>query len=173
MAETSPFQNAIDGWILGSAEFADRVRALISPEHRRPQVNKRRRATTLPQAELIQKICDVLALNPDQLSERGSRHPARAIFAYLSRTATDVRLSQLAKQLGLSRPDSVPAQIRRLTDSPPDSELRRQLQVVQNALGFVNRKLHFQIISEKTNKPRLTPPPPHRHTAISTVEKPI
>ncbi len=132
----SPFQSAIDGWILGSDKFADQVWALITPEHRRPRVKKRRRKTSLTMTELIETICDVLEVNPDTLTAPGSRNPARAIFAYLSRKATNVTLAQLAKQLGLSHPDSVPNQIRRLTDSPPDSELRRQLQIVQTALGL-------------------------------------
>jgi hypothetical protein len=32
----SPFDQAIDGWILGSEQFADRMRALVCPEDRRP-----------------------------------------------------------------------------------------------------------------------------------------
>ena len=48
----------------------------------------------------------------------------------------DATLVQLAESLGLSRPDSVPTQIRRVTPSAPDSELRRQLGRLQTALGL-------------------------------------
>jgi hypothetical protein len=80
-------------------------------------------------------VCDVLHVDPVVLSTRGSRHPARALVAYLNRYATDTTLRQIAEQLGLSRPDSVPCQIRRITRSAPNSEIRRQLTLVEAALG--------------------------------------
>ena len=134
-AAPSPFEQAIDGWILGSDRFADRVRAFVSPVERRPESKKGRRKATIQQPRLVQMICDLLEVDPHILSSRGNRHPARALVAYLSRSLTDVTLAQLAQQLGLSRPDSVPTQIRRVTQAPPNSELRRQLQMLQNALG--------------------------------------
>ena len=122
----SPFENAIDGWILGSANFADRIREWMTPANRRPSAKKRRRKGTIPSHQLLQTICSVLEVDPMVLSARGSRHPARALLAYLGRSATDATLGQLAEQLGLSRADSVPAQIRRVSRSAANSELRRQ-----------------------------------------------
>jgi putative transposase len=130
---TSPFENAIDGWILGSANFADHVRELISPTHRRPSARRGRHKVIIPYARIAETVCNVLEVDPIVLSTRRSRHPARALVAYLSRCATDVTLAQLAEQLGLARADSVPTQIRRVIQSAPTSELRRQLHL---ALGL-------------------------------------
>lgn len=136
--QRSPFENAIDGWILGSERFADHVRALISPSSRQPTATKARRSTPLGKDQLLQTVCEVFDISPAALSERGKRHPARALFAYLGYYQTDATLRELAEQLGLSRADSVPTQIRRVTESPPNSELRRQLAAVQSALRLDN-----------------------------------
>ena len=133
----SPFAQAIDGWILGSERFAERVREWISPSSRQATARKARRKMPLGQDQLLQVVCQVLEVIPSALAAHGSRHPAQAVFAYLGHSATDATLSQLARQLGLSPPDSVPTQIRRVTQSPPQSEVRRQLALVQaDALGL-------------------------------------
>ena len=137
----SPFEQAIDGWILGSESFADRVRELLQPEDRRPSAKKGRRKARITQEQIVQTVCDVLEVDPVVLSTRGSRHPARALVAYLSRYATDSTLTQIAEQLGLSRADCVPNQIRRITRSPLTSELRRQLDLVEAALGLTQTSL--------------------------------
>lgn len=131
----SPFEQAIDGWILGSESFADRVRQWITPPTRRPDAKRARRKAALRREDVAKTICEVLDFDPKLLSARGNRHPARALFAYVSRCFTDVTLGELAEQLGLSRADSVPTQIRRVLESPPDSKLRHQLELVQNILG--------------------------------------
>lgn len=132
----SPFEQAIDGWILGSASFADRMREVLVPNDRRPSARKWRRKVSITQEQIVETVCNVLEVDPVVLSTRGSRHSARALVAYLSRCATDSTLAQIAEQLGLSRADSVPTQIRRITQSPPASELRRQLSLVKAALGL-------------------------------------
>jgi hypothetical protein len=137
----SPFDQAIDGWILGSESFAERIRELLSPAHRRPSGKKERRKAPLTQAAVAEAICGVLEVAPQVLSARGSRHPARALFAYLSRCFTDATLSEVAERLGLTRADCVPAQVRRVVNSAPDSELRRQLRLLENALGIQSSSL--------------------------------
>ena len=132
----SPFDHAIDGWILGSLVFADRIREQMTPAIRRPSARKRRRRRTIPCDQLIQAICTVPEVDPVILSTPSSRHPARALLAYLGRTTTEATLAQLANQLGLPRPDTVPSQIRRVSQSAPNSDLRRQLQSLERALGI-------------------------------------
>jgi hypothetical protein len=132
----SPFDQAIDGWILGSESFAERIRASLSPAYRRPSGKKERRKVPLTKAAVSDAICSVLDVTPQELSARGSRHPARALFAYLCRCFTDATLSEVAERLGLTRADCVPAQVRRVVNSAPESELRRQLGLLENALGI-------------------------------------
>lgn len=132
----SPFEEALDGWILGTESFAERIRALVSPANSQPTAQLARRVAPLREEELVQTLCATLRIDPSILSVRGSRHSARALFAYLGHSYTDATLRQLAGRLGLSRPDSLPSQIRRVTQSPPHSELRRQLESVQKALNL-------------------------------------
>jgi len=134
--EPSPFDKAIDGWILGSEQFADRVHAIISPDSQQPTPTKARNRMPLKKEQLLETLCDVFDIAPAALSTRGNRHPARAIFAYLGYFQTGATLIELAEGLGLSRADSVPTQIRRVVESPPNSELRLQLARVQTALGM-------------------------------------
>lgn len=112
------------------------MRELLLPTDRRPAAKRSRRKTRVTQEQIIQTVCDVLDVDPVELSTCGSRHPARSLVAYLSRSVTDSTLSQIAEQLGLSRADCVPTQIRKITNSPPTSELRRQLHLVESALGL-------------------------------------
>ena len=133
--QQSPFEVAIDGWILGSERFAVRVRELISPSSRQPTATKARRTMPIEKDQLLQTVCEVLDITPAALSARGKRHPARALFAYLGYCHTDATLNELAERLGLSRADSVPAHIRRVRESAPTSELRRKLALLQRALG--------------------------------------
>ncbi len=135
----SPFEHAIDGWILGSTQFAERVRALISPNNGRPAAKRARRRKNLTAAQILQTVCEVLELDRSAISVCGSRHPARAIFAYLAHRHTDATLRQLAEFLGLSRPDSVPSQLHRVTRASGDSEIRRQLARIEAALELPSR----------------------------------
>lgn len=139
----SPFEQAIDGWNLGSGDFANRVRESLTPASGRPNQRNSRRTAPLQLPQVAQTIGDVLEVDPVVFSARGSRHLARALLAYLSRCYTDATLGQLAQHMGLSRADSVPTPIRRVTESPADSELRQQLRQVQLALGVPARRPKF------------------------------
>ena len=60
-------------------------------------------------------------IDPAELAWYGSRHPARMIYAVLARSYTAATLAQLSRDLGLSRPDSVPNLLRRFKTVPCDA----------------------------------------------------
>jgi REP element-mobilizing transposase RayT len=132
----SPFDQAIDGWILGSAGFAERVRELISPASRQPTAKNAQRRVRISTAKLLEGIYEVFDIDPSLITARGSRHPARGVFAYLAHCHTDATLRQLAEQLGLSRYDSVPTQIRRVTRASRHSDIRRDVARIEAVLGL-------------------------------------
>ena len=101
----SPFEQAMDGWILGSTSFAERMRELVLPEARRPSAGTQRRRVSVTQEQIVQTVCNVCEVDPVVLSTRGSRHPARALVAYLCRCATDKTLAQI-QALRLVTPSS-------------------------------------------------------------------
>ncbi len=72
------------------------------------------------------------AIERSELSRRGSRHPARAAWAYLARSRTATTNAELAVTLGLSRPECVPNLTRRfaawLTSNAKTREQLRRLE---------------------------------------------
>ena len=132
---TSPFEGAIDGWILGTTEFASRIKQLISPNSREPNLEAARRTLPLSLSELVTAVCNFFCISESDLSKRCSRHPARPLLAYLARQITPTTLEELVAPLGLSRRDSVPNLVRRVDRAHPKSELRQQLVVLQQSLG--------------------------------------
>lgn len=131
---TSPFDDAIDGWILGSQQFADRIRKLVSPESHEPQVERARRMAPLDLVDLQRSVCEFYEIEPAELAVRGSRHPARIIFASLARSHTAATLAELSDALGLSRRDSVPNLLRRIESVSP--EVRQQLALIRLQMGL-------------------------------------
>jgi REP element-mobilizing transposase RayT len=113
-----PFAEAIDGWILGSQEFAERIRKQLQPSHRRPRLARR-----LTTEQLVTAVCRHFEMPQHELRVRSSRHPARPIFACLAKRYTDATLRELAPLLGVARADCVPHLVARAARAEPDSEI--------------------------------------------------
>ncbi len=111
----SPFDSAADGWILGSEQFVERIRGLISPASRQPSAKQARRIPTVSMPQIIGATCQVCELTPEQLRVRGRRTTPRAIVAYLARRHSAATHQDIAVHLGLSRPDSVPSLLQKVT----------------------------------------------------------
>ena len=109
----SPFAHAIDGWILGSAEFAQKIRALISPASHEPALLRQRRVAPCTFAEILSAVCEYYGVLATDLARRGSRHPARTALATLARAHSSCTFAELAQRLGLARRDCVPNLFRR------------------------------------------------------------
>ena len=69
------------------------------------------------------------------LSQSGARDWTRAVAAYLARRWSDVTLTELARDLKLSRPDSVPNLTRRVERGRESSSgLRTDLHAIEDLL---------------------------------------
>jgi hypothetical protein len=80
-------------------------------------------------------VCTLYEIDPTRLSQRESRHPARAGLVYLARRHTLATNAELAAVLGLSRAESVPNLIRRFSDwLSTDAKIRKQLRNLEEAL---------------------------------------
>ncbi len=111
----SPWRDAFQGWVLGSGAFVDRVRALVRGQPRREPRREARLLEGLPLEPVCEVVCRGYQVELAELSRRGSRHEARAALAYLARQHTTAAHGELAKWLGVSRPDSVPNLTRRFS----------------------------------------------------------
>jgi chromosomal replication initiation ATPase DnaA len=73
-----------------------------------------KRLAPLDRQTVYQTVLSYYQRPSDTLTRRGDRAWCRAVAAYLARRWTDATLRELAKDLGLSRPDSVPNLTRRI-----------------------------------------------------------
>ena len=109
----SPWADAYHGWILGSQKSVDRVRTLVNAAPHRDGRRESRRLRGLSIERVSEVVCAEYGVEQSELSERGSRHPARAAMAYLARRHTAASNGELTGILGVSRAESVPNLTRR------------------------------------------------------------
>jgi hypothetical protein len=72
------------------------VRGQPSRERRRES----RLILSVPLSAIIEVVCAFYEIEPTQLSQRGSRHPARAGLVYLAKSHTLATNAELAAVLG-------------------------------------------------------------------------
>jgi REP element-mobilizing transposase RayT len=131
----SPWSAAEHGWILGSRSFAERVGALVRGEPRRERRRESRLVRGHPLARVREVVCGAYGIEPAELARRGSRHPARAALAYLARRRTTATNAELMRELGVSRPESVPNLTRRFAGLlAADAEVRRRYEALEASL---------------------------------------
>jgi hypothetical protein len=118
----SPWSEARHGWVLGSAAFVERLRKIVRDTGAPGASRESRWIEAVELEHVCEVVCRSYRVEPSDLSCRGSRHEARAALAYLAREHTVATHAELAKLLGVSRPDSVPNLTRRfarwLTEEP-------------------------------------------------------
>jgi putative transposase len=131
----SPWAGAYHGWILGSQKFVDRIRAMANKQPQRDRRREARRARGLTIARVREVVCGEYGIEASELSQRGSRHPARAAMAHLARRHTAATNGELTENLGVSREESVPNLKRRFEAwLAGDLKVRKQLQRLEDAL---------------------------------------
>ncbi len=104
----SPWADAHHGRILGSQKFVARVRAMVSQEPRRDRRRESRRVQGISIERDSDVVCAEYRIKQLELSQRESRHAARAAMAYLARRHTAATNGELTEILGASRAESVP-----------------------------------------------------------------
>jgi hypothetical protein len=113
----------------------DRVRAMVRGDPRRESRRDSRLMLSVPLASIIELVCWSYQIEPAELGERGSRHPARAALVYLTRNHTMANNAELAAVLGLSRAESVPNPSRRVSEwLATDARTRKKLGALEEEL---------------------------------------
>jgi putative transposase len=132
----SPFRETFGGWVLGSKQFVERLRALAGGTESDPPLREARQLTKLDVATVLAAVAEFYDLEPGALLRRHDRHIARPMAAWLCRRHTQATLSAIAAELGLSRADSVPGMIRPLEARLKTSaRLRRDLDAIGKRLA--------------------------------------
>jgi putative transposase len=135
-AGVSPLDAAWQGLVLGSPEFVSRVKSGLS-ESTSPASGRipPRRLACADREAVYDAVLKHFGRSADALIRRGARDPCRGLAAYLARRTTGATLRELARDLGLSRPDSVPnltRQIERALATSPG--LRDDLRAIEESL---------------------------------------
>ena len=133
----SPFDSAWQGLMLGSPEFLREVksRLTISPTAARDLLISTQRLAPLDRQFVYETVLSHYERPADALGQCGSRDRRRAVAAYLARRWTDVTLGELARDLGLSRADSVPNLTRRVErEREASARLRTDLNAIEDLL---------------------------------------
>jgi REP element-mobilizing transposase RayT len=128
----------VDGWIIGSEEFAQRIRRAVSPENKEPKVLRVRNRPNLTLAEIVNAVTDEFQIEAETLSRKSSRHIGRSLLALIASQYSTATHQDIANVLGLANRHSVPHVIQRAkTNSSRESQ--RRLAAIQNRLGNENR----------------------------------
>lgn len=116
----SPFDAAVEGLLLGSGDFVDRVRALLTGRPAAQGIPELARLRPRPPLERILAAvtehfgCDAAGWS----AGRRSDDAARAVAAYLARRRFGYSATAVAQALGYRGPSSVSHAVRRIAENP-------------------------------------------------------
>ncbi|MGE3819585.1 MAG: transposase [Isosphaeraceae bacterium] len=137
----SPFRETFGGWVLGSAAFVDRLRALAGPVTENPPIPETRQLAGSDPERICVTVAAFYGLDPEALRTKGGSHVARGVAAWLCRRHTEAPLRELAVRLGLSRADSVPNLTRRVeTRLKTSPTLAGELREIESLLATPERE---------------------------------
>lgn len=109
---------------------------MVSQEPRRDRRRESRRLQRISIERVSEVVCAEYGIEQSELSQRGSRHAARAAMAYLARRHTAATNGELTEILGVSRAESVPNLTRRFeTWLLNESRVREQLGRLEDELN--------------------------------------
>ncbi len=102
----NPFSAAVEGFLLGSQVFVDRIKRLVkAPSH--PDQVPQARKLLRRRREAIAAVANYYGVSPREYAGRRSRARGRDLAAYVAHRYTTATLRELAQEFGLSHPDSV------------------------------------------------------------------
>jgi putative transposase len=140
---TSPFATAVEGVLIGSQAFVERIRNMLSaraPDRAIPALDRLRLRP--PLSDIVAAVFRGLDTGSSErwLAGHRSNSGGRAVAAYLSRRRYRYSCAEIAAALGFTSPSSVSRSIQRVEADLPAHErilrrLERQLQQKQRSLN--------------------------------------
>ena len=121
-----PLDSALEGWLLGSEGFLQKIKKLLIEPHHVDETPQARRLTSLEAKVVIAKVAAYFNESPSSYQAKRSSAAGRDLAAYLAHRRTTATLRELATAFGLSHPDSVSNLIRRAKRSLSTSKTSRQ-----------------------------------------------
>jgi hypothetical protein len=143
----APFESALQGWILGSQAFADRLRSLLPKGQAQRDVPQDRKLRSVDVALVWQATAAHYGQAQEALGQRGRHTEMRSVAAWLAKRHTQATLQELAEPLGLGRPQSVGNLTRRV-----DLALRKSRKL-RGTIKQIEARITDQL-SKTTGKPK-------------------
>lgn len=123
---TNPIHDALEGWLLGSEDFLQKIKKLMSNPNHLDQSPRARRLTSLDANQVIATVATHFETSPANYQSKRSKAPGRDLAAYLAHRRTTATLRELAAAFGLTHPDSVSNLIRRVDVAIAKSRVHTQ-----------------------------------------------
>ncbi len=131
----NPFRDATHGWLLGSSNFVNEIRARIDQAGHHDNVPAARRLSALDLAMIQSAVAAHYGVDPRTFRNRGVESISRDVAAWLCRQLTSCTLRELAVVFGLGHADSVRNLTRRVDRALPDSrKLRQEIAAIRQEL---------------------------------------
>lgn len=109
----NPLTAALEGWLLGSKSFLERMKRLVSKQKQMDQVPRARSLSSLNATEVISIVAQYFGTSVELFKKRRKVSLERDIAAWMAHRRTTSTLRELAVAFGLRHPDSVSNLIRR------------------------------------------------------------
>jgi len=122
----NPVRDATQGWLPGSVDFVDKIRARVGQAGHHDQVPAARRLAAVDLVRVQSAVAAHYRVDPQTFRNRGGESISRDVAAWLSRQLTSCTLRELAAVFGLGHADSVRNLTRRVDRALPDSSKLRQ-----------------------------------------------
>ena len=123
---SNPLDSALEGWLLGSESFLQRIKKLLTKPHHLDEIPQARRLMSVDAKQVIATVADFYNTSPASYQSKRSTAVGRDLAAYLAHRRTTATLRELAIVFGLTHPDSVSNLIRRAEIAISASKLQRQ-----------------------------------------------
>jgi putative transposase len=130
----NPFRDAAQGWLLGSSNFVDMIRAKVGQagQHELPAA---RRLSAIDPVRIQSAVAAHYGVDRQVFRDRRGGSISRDVAAWLSRQLTTCTLGELAPMFGLGHADSVRNLTRRVDRAlPGSSKLRQDIAAIRQEL---------------------------------------
>ncbi len=131
----NPLAVAVEGGLLGSSKFVERIKRRITSPKYRDEVPSARRLSGIPLAEVLKKTAGYYNVPVSSLARKHSPDPTRDVAAWLAGRLTVATLREMMQPFGLTHPDRVRSLVNRAESAMARSpKFRRQVERLRQQL---------------------------------------
>ncbi|MBN1854122.1 MAG: transposase [Pirellulales bacterium] len=131
----NPLAAAVDGWLLGSREFVERIKRLAKEPTHHDEVPLARRLRGIPLVDVLLATASHFEVDMTVFTEQRNALLCRDVAAWLARRLTTLTMRELAGSFGLRHPDSVANLTRRADRAMKKSpRLRNEVDAIRREL---------------------------------------